>query len=37
MDMGSATVENVTLVAKIGAAVLSFVANMAPLVAQLFT
>lgn len=36
MDFGSATVENVTIVAKIGAAVLGFVAQMAPLVAQLF-
>lgn len=35
MDFGSATAENVELVARIGAAVLSFVAQMAPLVAQL--
>lgn len=37
MDFGSFTADNVALAAKIGSAVLGFVAQMAPLVAQLLT
>lgn len=35
--MGSFTLDNVVLGGKIGAAVLSFVANIAPLIVQLFS